>query len=59
MDDKPEPFLVMEQCTTTYMHFVTKVHDSFLLPKQPQTRTVLIGPEPIVASSSVLFGHWT
>jgi hypothetical protein len=55
MDDKPEPFVVMEQCANTYMQFVKKVHDRFLLPKQTQTRTVVIGAEPNGASPSVLF----
>jgi hypothetical protein len=54
-DEKPDPFLVMEQCASTYMQFVKKVHTNFLEPKQRQIKTVVIGAEPNGAPPSLLF----
>ena len=52
-DEKPDPFVVMEQCASTYMLFVKRVHDTFLHKRQ--IKTAVLGAEPNGAPPSILF----
>lgn len=53
--DKPDPFKLMEECADKYIRFVKKVHDEFLLPKDSQAKTVVLGAEPNGATPATLF----
>lgn len=53
--DRPDPYKLMEECAVKYVQFVKKVHDEFLLPKQTNAKTVVLGAEPNGAVPSLLF----
>jgi hypothetical protein len=54
-ESKPDPFLLMKQCASTYMQFVKKVHDTFLATRDTKPKTVVIGAEPNGAAPCLIF----
>jgi hypothetical protein len=51
----PDPLLLMEECANKYIEFVKKVHDTLVVVKDPNTKTVVLGAEPNGAPPNIMF----